>query len=730
MASQNNVLLIPDTTKPVDASKPVTPMLALFDFGSAKPLRASIRSEGTFETTYHYLPEAIRRKKPLSRFTSHNKARIRFDDLPEWLSPAELDAHAVSCILLNLLTEDRFRRITAHIDDQEYEAILAFAQLLSADTRLVDQDAVGGPVKDGPQHSIASMAEQRLRACDEIWVQARLAWGKWGSAKEGHPAGPAAEPGRKRDLARILAQIRLLQSDAEPPIDFSCLLESKLLNRLGGIKQLALTMLAPPENSGRNYALHDRLDHSVGVLEVARLYTIALLSRSGWFRFRYHTRKDGIFLLLAALLHDMGHYPCAHYFEDMGVFPEHSTLTRLFLTDDGTNLGTKTGERCSFCSTPHLRDVDCTLRYCNGDDLNAFRDHLDAALKPHELTTAEFGSWYIDLVSASKPGAFPPRPMFRALAGIVSGPIDADKVHYLVNDARHCNLSIGAALEGTDFVTLLNSLRVPLRHMQGSDTQRHCLGLLEESVYLAQLVLFSRAAMFSKVYWSSSARAVTNLLRFIVIECFGLVSRHGWSWDIDNFIGMWTRGTDDEARAALGDLTKRAEEARRKLPRDSGAIPLTELCEQLYSGKPLSVYEEISCIYPADRVAYAAIMAQVADLDVTVRGQRLRGLRPVLLDKVRSIVAAALQLEPEDLLRGSVLVDVPLQHTSKKAEFPTLALVNRLGFGRPIGRVWNAIERDFEENVRLVRIFLRPGIRRLDRGDRDAIRELLIQQLS
>ena len=74
----------------------------------------------------------------------------------------------------------------------------------------------------------------------------------------------------------------------------------------------------------------------------------------------------------------------------------------------------------------------------------------------------------------------------------------------------------------------------------------------------------------------------------------------------------------------------------------------------------------------------------------------LHGTQRGLLEAVQRCVGDALRLAQSRLLHGDVLIDVPAQETSKRREFPSLALVDRQGFGRPVGRVWHAIEDDLE----------------------------------
>jgi HD superfamily phosphohydrolase len=66
---------------------------------------------------------------------------------------------------------------------------------------------------------------------------------------------------------------------------------------------------------------HHRAEHSIGVFEATIQYVRALYAdrRSCFWRLHME-RRDIDALLLAALLHDVGHYAFSHYYEDLKAF--------------------------------------------------------------------------------------------------------------------------------------------------------------------------------------------------------------------------------------------------------------------------------------------------------------------------------------------------------------------------------------------------------------------------
>lgn len=166
------------------------------------------------------------------------------------------------------------------------------------------------------------------------------------------------------------------------------LLDTRVLQRLRGIRQLALASLVYPG------AVHTRFDHTLGVTHVAGLMGKAL-----------GLDEDQILLVQqAALLHDIGHGPFSHVSE-------------------------------------HALE-----RYADRDTIPADQKKE----KIHELITArmirtdpeiiaELGANRCDqIIKLLGPGYQQP-----ALRSIVSGPLDADKQDYLLRDSHFCGVQAG-----------------------------------------------------------------------------------------------------------------------------------------------------------------------------------------------------------------------------------------------------------------------------------------------
>src|SRR5436190_2039596 len=159
------------------------------------------------------------------------------------------------------------------------------------------------------------------------------------------------------------------------------LLDAAEMRRLARISQLGLVALVYPG------ACHSRLEHSLGVYRNALMY---LKQLAGDERFATVVRpQDAEMLIVAALLHDLGHWPFCHAIEDMALpgVPTHELFANNYLLEG---------------------EIADTLR----DDWN---------IEPRDVAS---------LLSDKPQGA-----RQRILRSMLSGPIDIDKMDYLIRDS-------------------------------------------------------------------------------------------------------------------------------------------------------------------------------------------------------------------------------------------------------------------------------------------------------
>ncbi len=218
--------------------------------------------------------------------------------------------------------------------------------------------------------------------------------------------------------------------------------------RLAKISQLGLVSLVYPA------AHHTRFEHSLGVYRIALLY-LKQLAHDPRFAAAV-TPHDAELMIVAALLHDLGHWPFCHAIEDMDLpgVPEHELFANSFLLE--------------------------------GDLADALRDSW--GIPPREV---------VALLSE------PPRtPAAKILHSLLSGPIDVDKMDYLVRDSLHAGVPYG---RNFDQQRLIGSLCLN----QAGDA----LAISDKGRTAAEMMVFSRYVMFSEVYWHHAVRSATAMFQ-------------------------------------------------------------------------------------------------------------------------------------------------------------------------------------------------------------------------
>ena len=258
-----------------------------------------------------------------------------------------------------------------------------------------------------------------------------------------------------RDIPEILALDASSQRIRIPPeIDVPItprvcrLIDTAEFRRLSQISQLGLVSFVYPA------AHHSRFEHSLGVYRLALLF-VRQLSNDPKFNSLIEP-SDAERLLVAALLHDIGHWPFCHLIEDMRLpdIPSHESFARHFLSS---------GQIAELLTN-------------------------DWSTSPTEIA---------DLLDKR-----PDNSKHRVLQGILSGPIDVDKMDYLMRDSLHAGVPYG---RNFDQARLIGALCLN----QNSDG----LAVTNKGRTATEMMVFARYVMFSEVYWHHAVRSATAMLQ-------------------------------------------------------------------------------------------------------------------------------------------------------------------------------------------------------------------------
>jgi HD superfamily phosphohydrolase len=234
--------------------------------------------------------------------------------------------------------------------------------------------------------------------------------------------------------------------------------ELKLINtpaflRLQQVKQLGFVYRIWPG------ATHTRYEHSLGCYNLAVRAVRLLLSRSERGGLLGVKKSSIQTLIVAALLHDIGHYPFSHTIEDLGApIISHERVGRLIIekSEVATIL-----ERDYHLSPERVADM---IDPPHGKNL-----HPDDELLRH----------------------------------LLSGALDVDKLDYLPRDARGCNVAYG----GVDVTRLISSLVVH------PDTEgKRTIVVTHKGISPLHSLLHARQEMFDNIYWHHTNRSLQAML--------------------------------------------------------------------------------------------------------------------------------------------------------------------------------------------------------------------------
>jgi HD superfamily phosphohydrolase len=385
------------------------------------------------------------------------------------------------------------------------------------------------------------------------------------------------------------------------------LIDTATFRRLAEISQLGLVSLVYPA------ANHTRQEHSLGVFRSAIEYLDRLAADE---RFAAAVSPaDAELLLAAALLHDVGHWPFGHPIEDLRLpgVPKHEQFARRFLTE--------------------------------GDVAAALRE-----------------DWHLDPASVAAVIAGEPDDRTgRILHSMLSGPIDVDKIDYLMRDSLHAGVPYG---QHFDRRRLIGSLCL--------NEAGNGLAITDKGKTAAEMMVFARYVMFSEVYWHHAVRSATAMLQ----RAFYLLHQ---SLDLASLLQMTERPMIETLRATAGDG------------------PASELLAGLF-GPTRRLYKRL---------------AQYSYFEQPAVYQRLaRRPYPQLVECAGQIAAAAGEAIGRRVDPHEVLVDAP--PVELEVDFDIEVFFSKSGVYRRLGDVSPVIRalarEQFDDYVKQVRIFVHPRL--------------------
>jgi HD superfamily phosphohydrolase len=221
--------------------------------------------------------------------------------------------------------------------------------------------------------------------------------------------------------------------------------DTPVFQRLRYVRQLGHAFLVYPG------AAHSRFEHALGTYHLAGRALVGLADRGDLDGLE---AGDALLIRLAALLHDIGHYPFSHALEE-AAWPSHEALGASYLA----------------------------------------RGPLSDAIAASGVPGG-----------AAAIGAVMTGTSDHPLAGLIAGSIDLDKIDYLKRDALMCGVPYGEI----DVERLLACLVVV--ELEG----RRRIGVLEKGLSALESLLFAKYQMYRNVYWHHAVRSATAMFKRLV----------------------------------------------------------------------------------------------------------------------------------------------------------------------------------------------------------------------
>ncbi len=235
------------------------------------------------------------------------------------------------------------------------------------------------------------------------------------------------------------------------------LLDTAPIQRLRGVRQMGQADLVYPG------AVHSRFEHSLGTYDLMRRMLAQLLEAGGG---RLLREDDLRCILVAALCHDVGHYPFSHTLEGIAPLPRHEERTRRILLGD-----------------PEVVAVLGKAWHVDPERVAAIVDESSALRTASDLRLRE----------------------------LLSGPLNPDRLDYLERDSHHAGVPYGRAIDGERLMGAIAFAPDGVR-----------LGITPKGVSAVETVIFASYLMYREVYWHHTVRAAQAMVRRAVTEALQL----------------------------------------------------------------------------------------------------------------------------------------------------------------------------------------------------------------
>lgn len=305
------------------------------------------------------------------------------------------------------------------------------------------------------------------------------------------------------------------------------LLDSRMLQRMRGVRQLGLAQLVFPGAS------HDRLEHIMGVVGAVDRMADALerqvARRNGEFKRSQNgemipgvDEDERATLRLAAMFHDLGHGPFSHALEpvleltspldgvvqDGGEWRRELQVASLLLSG-----------RYSLNSRPATSEVIAVMIVTSEPVTELLRS---GAFRLGNLDAVQVQERIIACIIGGVAG-----PGVTHLSTVISGQVDADRLDFLQRDAHHSGLEIGFDTER--LLSKLEILQIRDSNLESADDSMrkriaaaknnvvHQVGIAASGYGSFEQMLIGRTFLYDRLYHHHKVRAAEAMAQRMLL---------------------------------------------------------------------------------------------------------------------------------------------------------------------------------------------------------------------
>lgn len=264
------------------------------------------------------------------------------------------------------------------------------------------------------------------------------------------------------------------------------ILDSPLLQRLRDIRQTGVAYLVYPT------AVHTRFDHTLGVVTVASRIVQSINDKHPTLHGGKVSYPQHMCVRLSALLHDVGHSCLSHVSET--VFGESEEFNALLI---------HVNELFGVKPKPHEIMSWLVVRS------DPFRKFMDQLREKGVFSNWEFAPEHVDHIAGNIIG-YRENPKEKFLADIINGPMDADKLDYLVRDAYFAGPTVVYDLER--FLHTVDAIEYPRDNtLPGEGPTVTRLAIPIKGVTALEQIIISKLMLFSYLYHHQKIRCAEGM---------------------------------------------------------------------------------------------------------------------------------------------------------------------------------------------------------------------------